>query len=104
MSVAPTPGSRWKSAVCDTEAVVVRPPKPAVTPECGGAPMLPLAAERPSGAALAAGHDGGSLLGKRYGDELSGLEMLCTKAGAGSLAFEGRPLVMKEAKKLPSSD
>jgi hypothetical protein len=30
--------------------------------------------------------------------------LLCTKAGAGSLALDGRALGLKEAKPLPSSD
>ena len=34
------PGSRWKSAVCDGEFVVVRPPKSAVILECGGHPVI----------------------------------------------------------------
>ena len=37
----PTPGSRWKSAVCDTEAVVVRPASTGAVPECGGVAMIP---------------------------------------------------------------
>src|SRR5437870_4779176 len=39
------PGSRWKSAVCATEVVVVRPPSGDVSLECGRAPMLAAAAE-----------------------------------------------------------
>jgi hypothetical protein len=97
-------GSRWKSAVCDTEAVVVRPPSSAVALECGGAPMLAITESRPQGAAPAPAFAEGSLLGKRYSDEVSGLEMLCTKPGLGSLAVDGRLLLLKEAKRLPSSD
>lgn len=98
------PGSRWKSAVCDTEAVVVRPPKGEATLECGGAPMLPHTADKAAGGAVAEAHSAGSLLGKRYEDAESGVELLCTKGGAGSLSVSGRPVVVKEAKKLPSSD
>ena len=32
------------------------------------------------------------------------MEILCTKAGAGTLTIGGRPLGAKEAKKLPASD
>lgn len=99
-----TPGSRWKSAVCNAEAVVVRPPKGAGALECGGAAMIAYSAERPAPQPIAAGAAGGCALGKRYADEASGLEVLCTKAGDGALAFDGRLLVLREAKKLPSSD
>ena len=46
----------------------------------------------------------GILLGKRYSDGATGLEVLCTKAGEGSLALNGESLLLKEAKPLPSSD
>lgn len=98
------PGSRWRSAVCATEVVVVRPPNAAVTLECGGAPMLAAGVERPEGGEVAAAHSTGSLLGKRYADPDTGLEALCAKAGVGSLSIDGRPLAAKDAKKLPSSD
>jgi hypothetical protein len=98
------PGSRWRSAVCDAEVVVVRPPAAAAVLACGGHTMVAHGAERPAGAALSPDHSAGSLLGKRYTDAESGLEALCTKPGAGSLSLDGRPLAVKEAKKLPSSD
>jgi hypothetical protein len=99
------PGSRWRSAVCDTEVVVVRPPSAGgARLECGGHPMLPLGTEKPAGLTLAPDHGGGSHAGKRYQDETTGIELLCSKAGAGSLAVDGRPAPTKEAKKLPSSD
>ena len=98
------PGSRWKSAVCDTELVVVRPPKGDVTLECGGHPVIPHAQARPEGLTLSADHAAGSGAGKRFADEETGLEVLCSKAGAGSLSVDGRPIAAKEAKKLPASD
>ena len=98
------PGSRWRSGVCDTEVVVVRPPKGAVALECGGHPMTLLNAPRPEGLSIAGEHSAGSQAGKRYADEETGLEVLCSKAGQGSLAVNGRPIQAKEAKKLPSSD
>ena len=39
-------GSRLQSAVCDTQAIVVRAPKDDVDLRCGGHPMVP-----PGGAA-----------------------------------------------------
>jgi hypothetical protein len=98
------PGSRWKSAVCDTEVVVVRPPKTAASLECGGHPMIPHGAERTGGLALSADHAGGSQTGKRFADSETGAEILCTKGGAGSLSIDGRPIEAKDAKKLPASD
>lgn len=98
------PGSRWKSAVCDAEFVVVRPPKTPVSLECGGAAVIPHAEAKPEGAALSADHSAGSAAGKRYADAETGLEALCSKAGAGSLSVDGRPIGATEAKKLPASD
>lgn len=98
-----TVGSRWRSAVDDTEVIVVKAPTSEVDLECGGHPMAaPDAA--PSGDPIADGHREGTLLGKRYVDDEVGIEVLCTKPGEGSLAVSGRPLGLKEAKPLPSSD
>jgi hypothetical protein len=98
------PGSRWKSAVCDTEVVVVRPPKTATTLECGGYAVVPHAEAKPEGKTVAEGFAEGSQAGKRYADEETGMEVLCTKTGAGTLTIGGRPIGAKEAKKLPASD
>jgi hypothetical protein len=98
------PGSRLRSVVCDTEVVVVRAPGQDVDLRCGGSPMIPVDAEAASGVAPAAGHAGGTLLGKRYGDEEVGIEVLATKAGAGSLSLGDEPLPVKGAKPLPASD
>jgi hypothetical protein len=98
------PGSRWKSAVCDTEVVVMRPPKSGGQLECGGVAMLTIDSARAAGVKPAAGAEGGTLLGKRYGDTEQGLEVLCTKAGAGALSLDGRPLELRTANRLPSSD
>lgn len=98
-----TPGTRLKSAVCDTEAVVVRVPS-AGTVACGGTAMIGHADVKPNDGAIDPALAGGSAIGKRYHDPDSGLEMLCTKAGAGTLTIDGRPLALREAKQLPSSD
>jgi hypothetical protein len=98
------PGSRWKSAVCDTEVVVVRATAGEVALECGGHPMVAHAEAKPAGAAIDAAHAGGAQPGKRFADDVSGVEVLCTKGGAGSLSIGGRPIGAKEAKKLPASD
>jgi len=98
-----TAGSRWKSKVSQTEVVVVRPVEGDHTLVCGGAEMVPIGTETPMetiAPALAAP----TLLGKRYEDEGSGLEVLCSKGGDGTLTLDGNPLVVKSAKPLPSSD
>ena len=97
------PGSRWKSAVCTGELVIVRPPKTGGVLECGGHPVIAFAAERPAGLA-ADGAKPGLPMGKRFIDAESGLETLVSKAGEGALSIDGRPMTLKDAKALPSSD
>ena len=93
-------GTKLKSAVCDTEVVVIRTSGAPV--ECGGAPMAP---ERPTQrGALDPAFGGGTKIGKRYVDAANTLELLCTKAGLGSLSSGGVALQLREAKPLPSSD
>src|SRR5262245_10859661 len=98
-----TPGSRWKSAVCDTEVVVMKAP-PEGELACGGSTMLAMNASRPTGGTVTAGQDGGTLLGKRYIDDARGVELLCTRGGTGSLTFDGQALTIKATVLLPSSD
>lgn len=98
------PGSRWKSAVCDTEVVIVRPSKGDVSLECGGYPMVAQAAEKPAGLAMKPEFSGGTQVGKRYADAETGIEALCSKGGAGTLGVNGRAIELQEAKKLPASD
>lgn len=97
------PGSRWKSAVCAAEMVVVRPPNAAGELQCGGVAVVALTDET-SGGAVHPDHANGVLIGKRYIDATSGIEVLGAKAGQGSLAFDGRAMTLKEAKPLPASD
>jgi hypothetical protein len=96
-------GTRLRSAVCGTEVIVVRPPNDTVDLRCGGAPMV-AADPPPAGPALDPAHGNGTQLGKRYADPATGLELLCTKPGDGSLSIGPEPLGLKEAKPLPSSD
>ena len=98
-----TAGSRWKSAVSETEIVVVRPVEGDHRLGCGGADMVPFGVEGGGGNVDPALADP-TLLGKRYEDEVSGLEVLCSKGGNGTLTFDAKPLVVKSAKPLPSSD
>src|SRR5437763_823861 len=97
------PGMRLQSTVCSTEVVVVRPPIGPVDLRCGGAMMVPIGTAPP--ASPDAMLDGpGTQLGKRYVDEATGIELLCTKAGLGRLSLGNTALLLKDAKPLPSSD
>ncbi len=97
------PGSRLKSAVCTTEAIVVKAPAADIDVRCGGVPMIaPDGAS--DGGSVSADHSAGSLLGKRYVDADESVELLCTKAGEGSLSVGDVSLGLKEAKPLPASD
>ncbi|HUI62459.1 MAG TPA: hypothetical protein VLX90_19685 [Steroidobacteraceae bacterium] len=99
-----TLGSRWMSAVCATEIVVVKAPPAELALECGGAPMVAIGSTRPPGAAPAPDRSGGTLLGKRYADSTRRVELLCTKGGQGSLALDGAALAILATTPLPSSD
>ena len=97
------PGTRLRSQTCSAEVIVVRPANGEVDVRCGGAAMVPVGgdvSEQPVDAA----HQAGTLLGKRYADPETGIELLCTKAGEGSLSLGDAPLLLKDAKPLPSSD
>ena len=100
-----TPGTRLRGPACATEVVVVRAPADEVELTCCSVPMV----ERDGGdgAAASAGTSTAGaevLMGKRYSDETSGLEVLCTTAGPGPLAVDGRELGVNAPKPLPSSD
>jgi len=96
------PGLKLQSAVSDVQVVVVRAPADDVTISCGGVPMVD--GDAPEGATLDPSLQEGPLVGKRYADEGLGLEILCTKAGEGTLTVGDTPLPVKGAKPLPSSD
>jgi hypothetical protein len=96
-------GTRLRSATDACEVVVVRTPGEPVDLRCGGHAMLAIDAEV-TPQTTEAGFDQGTLLGKRYADEELGLEVLCTKAGEGSLSVGETLLAVKGAKPLPASD
>ncbi len=96
-------GDRLRSAVGDTEVIVIRASGKDVTLTCGGVPLRRAGEDGPAGV-VQSGHEGEVLLGKRYVDDGDTLELLCTKPGQGALAVDGRPLDLKGAKPLPSSD
>jgi hypothetical protein len=96
------PGTRLESVTCDTQVVVVRAPADDLDLRCGGEPMQPIGAGGDRKPITGAGDP--TLTGKRYADEDLGLELLCTRAGDGGLSVGDRPLLVKGAKPLPSSD
>jgi hypothetical protein len=98
------PGSRWKSAVCSAEFVVVRPPKQPGELKCGGHPVVASNTASPQGLTVVEGLGDGIHMGKRYMDADSGLEILASKPGLGSLTLDGRKMAPKDAKALPASD
>lgn len=93
------PGTRLKSAVCDTEVVIVKAAEGTI--ECGGAPMTQ---DKTDGGEPAADRAEGTLIGKRYVNADESIELLCVKPGKGSLSLSGEPLAHKGAKPLPASD
>lgn len=93
-------GTRVLSVTCDTEVMVIRAADVELC--CGGAPMV--TARDGQASSPEAGLDGGTLLGKRYTHQPSGLEVLCVKPGNGTLSVDGEPLTEVAAKQLPSSD
>jgi hypothetical protein len=95
-------GQRLAFSGCATEMVVVRPPSGPVSVTCAGREAVDPGAAS-AGDPVEAGDDP-VLVGKRYADEESGLELLCSKPGPGPLAADGRPMAIKGAKPLPSSD
>jgi hypothetical protein len=94
-------GTKLKSTVCDTEVMVIRGAADA-TVDCGGAPM---ADDKPATLGeIDPAFAEGSKIGKRYVDADGTVELLCVKAGKGSLSLGGVALQIKDAKPLPSSD
>lgn len=94
------PGTRLKSATCDSEVMVIRSGDGTI--ECGG---LAMGETKPAELfAPSADHAGGTLIGKRYVDAAGTFELLCVKPGKSSLSVDGVALVTKNAKPLPASD
>ena len=97
-------GSRWQSVVDDTQVIVVKAPSSAVALQCGGDAMVPVCGEVPGGLTIDPEFAEPTAIGKRFFDEASGIELLATKGGAGSLALDGTKIALKDAKPLPASD
>ena len=95
------PGTKLKSATCDTEVMVIKAPADAEI-ACGGTLMTAEASTNSQ--TIDPAFADGTLMGKRYVDEAGTVELLCVKAGAGSLSMNNTKLGIKDAKPLPSSD
>lgn len=104
MSVKVASGTRLRSAVCDTEIVVIRARHGELDLRCGGRPMLPHGEAPAERVVPEPGFGTPTLLGKRYGDAAETIEVLCTVAGASSLSLGDEPLAVKEPRPLPASD
>src|SRR5260221_1129751 len=98
-------GQALASPVDTTTVIVVRDRDSEIDVTCAGVEMWD-----PKGGGEAPGGTAdpeqltGSLLGKRYAHDELGLELLCTKAGQGTIAVNGVPLAQKGPKPLPASD
>jgi hypothetical protein len=81
------PGQRIVVPDTSAEFIVVKPPTDAVEIRIGAGDD----------------DDAALLLGKRYVDEASEIELLCVKPGPGPLEVDGRRILVKGAKPLPSN-
>ncbi len=103
MAVKFRAGQQLVSAIDSTAVIVIKAPAAECTVTCGGVAMVtagePVIAAEPDPAQL-----GGTQIGKRYVDEADTIQLLCTKAGQGTLALDGNPLQIQAAKPLPASD
>ncbi len=97
-------GVRLKSAVSETQIMVLRTAGTAIDLRCGGQPMLTMQETPPEDTAIDPALSEPCLTGKRYVDEAETMEFLCTKGGDGALTADGIKLAVKQAKQLPSSD
>jgi hypothetical protein len=108
MAVKFRAGQQLVSAVDSTAVIVIRAPAGECTLTCGGVPMAvagqPVAGQPDTGTPPDPSLMGGTQIGKRYVDAADTIQVLCTKAGDGTLALDGEPLVVQAAKPLPASD
>jgi hypothetical protein len=97
-------GTRLKSAVCNSELMLIVAPEGDADLTCGGVSVIELGADAAADAAIDPEQKQGTQMGKRYTNEAGDIEVLCTKPGEGGLAVDGVALEIKGAKPLPSSD
>jgi hypothetical protein len=97
-------GIRLRSKTDTTEVIVVMAAGAAVDLRCGGLAFELFDGEATTPSPIVEGFAGGTQVGKRYGDEEAGLEVLCTKGGPASISICDEVLSPKSAKALPASD
>ena len=92
-------GKRYVCATCGAEVIVTRGGDEVLYCDHGGGQGRAEAEdldEREGSVAIQ--------LGRRYVDEQSGIQVLCTKAGEGSLFIGEREMEVQQPRALPSSD
>jgi len=94
-------GNRLRAQNSACEVIVVKGSDSDSALLCAGVEMLPSA---PAAGAEQVSDGPKVELGKRYTDDESDIEVLCTKAGLGPLTFADHELTIKAAKSLPASD
>lgn len=97
-------GQSLVSAIDATTVIVIRAPETEVSVTCGGPEMRDGKGDASQNGIADPAQQDGTLIGKRYAAEEVGVELLCTKAGTGTLALNGVPLPVRAPKPLPSSD
>ena len=103
MAVKFRAGQQLVSAVDSTAVIIIKAPAAECTVTCGGVAMV-VAGQAVTAAEPDPSLMGGTQIGKRYVDDADTIQVLCTKAGSGTLALDGAPLVIQAAKPLPASD
>jgi hypothetical protein len=104
MAVKFRAGQQLVSAVDSTSVIVIKAPAAECTVTCGGIAMAAAGGGPVTGAQPDPSLMGGTQIGKRYVDDADSIQLLCTKAGQGTLALDGNPLQIQAAKPLPASD
>ena len=105
MAVELKPGARFRSAVGDTEVVVIKAPADPVDLRCGGHPVVPIGDEPPAGLTAEAGiRRGHARSASATSTAPTSSSCSARRAGSASLSVGTELLVLKDAKPLPSSD
>jgi hypothetical protein len=103
MSITLKPGLRLRAPSSTAEVIVVRIPTGPVELAIDDVALTDEPTEPPAGVPESTG-PAAIELGKRYVDDATGIELLCARAGTGTLSCNGNVMVLRSAKPLPSSD
>ena len=101
MAVQLRAGQALYSTIDPTSVVVIKAPAGPVSISVNG---VALTASKPDVVPSDAPAGEGTVLGKRYADDGTGIELLVTKPGTATLEVNGASLAVKESKPLPASD